>query len=115
MCRYLKGSIDYVLSYSGESLEDQPIILGYVDADYVANFDKRRSTIGYVFRLWNSTISWKSSLQYVVALSTIEAEYIALSDAFKEAMWLKGFVSEILGVEVKTTLMCDSQSAIHLS
>ena len=73
MCRYLRGSIDYALSYSGESLEDQPIILEYVDADYAANIDKRRSTSGYVFRLWNSTISWKSSLQHVVALSTTEA------------------------------------------
>ena len=73
MCRYLRGSIDYALSYSSESLENQPIILGYVDADYAANIDKRRSTSSYVFRLWNSTISWKSSLQHVVALSTTEA------------------------------------------
>ena len=51
----------------------------------------------------------------MVALSTTEAEYIALLEAFKEVLWLKGLVSEILGVEVKTTLMCDSQSAIHLS
>jgi len=51
----------------------------------------------------------------VVALSTTEVECIAISDAIKEAMWLKGLVSELLVVEVKTTLMCDSQSAIHLS
>jgi len=51
----------------------------------------------------------------VVALSTTEAEYITVSDAIKEAMWLKDLVSELLGVEVKATLMCDSQSAIHLS
>ena len=51
----------------------------------------------------------------MVALSTTEAEYITVSDAIKEAMWLKDLVSELLGVEVKATLMCDSQSAIHLS
>ena len=51
----------------------------------------------------------------MVALSTTEVEYIAVSYAIKEAMWLKGLVSELLGVEVKATLMCDSQSAIHLS
>ena len=51
----------------------------------------------------------------MVALSTTEAVYIAVSEAIKEAMWLKGLVSELLRVDVKATLMCDSQSAIHLS
>lgn len=65
--------------------------------------------------MWNSTISWKSNLQHVVALSTTEAEYIAVLEAIKEAIWLKGLTSELLGSIVHTTLMCDSQSAIHLS
>jgi len=57
MCIYLKGSIDYALTYSGASLEDKPIILGYSNADYVANIEKCRSITGYAFRLWNFTIS----------------------------------------------------------
>ena len=49
----------------------------------------------------------------MVALSTTEAEYITVSEAIKEAMWLKGLVSELLGIDVKAILMYDSQSAIH--
>ena len=51
----------------------------------------------------------------MVALSTTEAEYIAISDAIKEAMCLRGLVGELLGLDVKVTLMCDSQSVIYLS
>ena len=115
MFKYLVGTLSHVLTYGGPKIGVQPSILGYSDADYAANIDKRRSTSGWVFRLWNSTISWKSSLQHVVALSTTETKYIALSKAFKEAMWLKGLVSELLGLEVKAALLYDSQSAIHLS
>jgi len=114
MFKYLIGTLSHVLTYGGAKIGDQPSILGYSDADYANDINKRRSTTRWVFRLWNSTISWKSSLQHVVALSTTEAEYIALLEAFKEAMWLKGLVSELLGLEVKANLLCDNQSAIHL-
>ena len=62
-----------LLSYGGAKLGEKASILGYSDVDYAADIDKRRSTAGYVFRLWNSTISCKSGLQHVVALSTTEA------------------------------------------
>ena len=103
------------LVYGGTKLEEEPCILGSTDADYVVDLDRRRSYTGYVFQLWNSTISWKANLQLVVALSTIEVEYIAVTEAIKEALWLKGIVSELLGRYVKANLMCDSQSAIHLT
>ena len=51
----------------------------------------------------------------MVALSTTETEYIAVSKDIKEAMWLKGLTNELLGTVVDATLMCDNQSAIHLS
>eukprot|EP00253_Pinus_taeda_P018477 PITA_18477 len=60
---------------------------------YMANpgdLDKRRSTSRYVFTLAGGAISWMSKLQNIVALSTIEAEYITASHACKEAIWLKG-------------------------
>ncbi|GKU92526.1 hypothetical protein SLEP1_g6239 [Rubroshorea leprosula] len=75
----------------------------------------RRSTTGYVFTLSRCAISWKATLQSIVALSTIEAEYIAITEAVKEALWLKGLVSD-LGVEQNEMMVfCDSQSAIHLT
>ena len=45
------------LVYGATSVEEEPNILGFTDADYVADLDKRRSSTGYVFKLWNSTIS----------------------------------------------------------
>ncbi|GJX38401.1 retrovirus-related pol polyprotein from transposon TNT 1-94 [Tanacetum coccineum] len=57
----------------------------------------------------------KATLQHVVALSTIEAEYMALTEAVKETIWLRGLLEE-LGVELNTMAVnCDNQGAIHLS
>eukprot|EP00253_Pinus_taeda_P002152 PITA_02152 len=60
-------------------------------------------------------ISWISKLQETVALSTTEAEYIAASDASKEAIWLKGLLDEIGRTREKVNVFCESQSAIHLA
>ncbi|GKE52350.1 hypothetical protein Tco_1487506, partial [Tanacetum coccineum] len=60
-------------------------------------------------------VRWKATLQHVVALSTTEAEYMALTKAVKEAIWLRGLLEE-LGVELNTVVVnCDNQGAIHLS
>ncbi|GKD92716.1 retrovirus-related pol polyprotein from transposon TNT 1-94 [Tanacetum coccineum] len=60
-------------------------------------------------------VSWKATLQHVVALSTTKAKYMALMEAVKEAIWLKGLLEE-LGVELNTVAVnCDNQGAIHLS
>ncbi|GJZ47817.1 retrotransposon protein, putative, ty1-copia subclass [Tanacetum coccineum] len=59
-------------------------------------------------------VSWKETLQHVVALSTIEAEYMALTEAVKEAIWLRGLLEELV-VELNTVAVnCDNQGAIHL-
>eukprot|EP00253_Pinus_taeda_P030895 PITA_30895 len=79
------------------------------------DLDKRRSTTGYVFTLAGGAISWMSKLQETIALSTTEAEYIAASDASKEAIWLKGLLNEIGRMQKKLNVLCDSQSAIHLA
>ncbi|XP_047942506.1 secreted RxLR effector protein 161-like [Salvia hispanica] len=60
--------------------------------------DKRKSTTSYVFTVCRSCISWKSQLQHIVALSTTESEYIAITEAMKEAVWLKGVLSELKSV-----------------
>lgn len=62
MLKYLRRSSKNVLSYGGTKVGEKPSILGFSDADYVVDLDKRRSTTAYVFKLWNSSISWKSSL-----------------------------------------------------
>lgn len=58
----------------------------------VGDRDNRRSATGYVFIVGGTTISWISKLQSVVALSKIEAEYVAATDASKDMIWLQRFL-----------------------
>ncbi|KAH9685181.1 Integrase catalytic domain-containing protein [Citrus sinensis] len=111
--RYLRGTSGYRLMYGGQRTDDS-LIVGYVDANYAGDLDKRRFFTGYLFTFDNCTINSKAQLQSVVALSTTEAEYTTI-EAIKEAIWLKGMLKE-LGVEQKSMVIhCDSQSAICLS
>jgi len=57
--------------------------------------DNKRSTIGYVFTVGGTTVSWASKLQSVVPLSTIEVEYVAATKASKEMIWLQRFLDEL--------------------
>ncbi|XP_075098885.1 secreted RxLR effector protein 161-like [Nicotiana tabacum] len=59
-------------------VEDSQYLVGYCDSDYAGDLDKRRSTTGYVFTFTNAPVSWKSSLQSMVVLSTIETQYMAI-------------------------------------
>ena len=112
--RYLKGTLDTGLKF-GECTEDQVKAEGYVDSDYAGSIDTRKSLSGYLFTVCQGTVSWKANLQTVVALSTAEAEYMAITEAVKEAIWLKGFVTELGFEQQQVVVHCDSQSAIHLS
>ncbi|GKD91218.1 hypothetical protein Tco_1366725 [Tanacetum coccineum] len=91
------------------------MVIGFVDSDYAKDPDKGRSITSYAFLVQGCVVSWKVTLQHVVALSTTEAEYMTLTEAVKEAIWLKGLLEE-LGVELNTVVVnCDNQGAIHLS
>ena len=111
--RYLKGTSNLGLIYR----EDTPgIITGYSDADWAGDVGDRKSTSGYVFLLGGAAISWKSSKQTCVALSTTEAEYIALSAAAQEAVWLQKLTSDLLNESVREiSILEDNQSAICLA
>ncbi|KAH9799312.1 hypothetical protein KPL71_000313 [Citrus sinensis] len=112
--RYLKGTSDHGLLFgkvNGATCE----VAGFVDSDFAGDLDRRISITGFVFTMCGGVVSWKASLQSVVALSTTEAEYIALTEAIKEAIWLKGLVSELGFKQETVTISCDSSSAIQLS
>ena len=81
----------------------------------VADRDNRRSTIGYVFTIGGTTISWVSKIQSVVSLSTTEAEYVAATEASKEMIRLQRFMDELGKKHDMGTLYSDSQNAIHLA
>lgn len=113
--RYMNGHKSIGIQFQRVEDSTQDPLMGFVDSDYAANVDSRKSQSGFVFVLYGAAVSWKSSLQSVVALSTTEAEYMAMTEAVKEAMWLKGIMEEF-GVEQKSVVIkCDNQSALHLS
>ena len=78
--RYLKGSSDTCLYFTGASLKLQ----GYVDVDFAGDIDSRKSTTEFVFTLGGTAISWASNLLKIVTLSTTEVEYVAATEAGKE-------------------------------
>jgi hypothetical protein len=110
--RYIKGSPDMGILYDASSNEG---LIGYSDADYGGDLQDRKSTSGMVFTLFGGSISWASTKQKTVATATVVAEYVALTPAIKEALWLKQLFEEISipigSIEVKT----DAQGAMDLA
>jgi hypothetical protein len=81
--RYLKGTLDYGLGYDG----DQNFTLsGYTDLDWAGSVSHRKSTSGCCFSLGSAMISWQSTKQSSIALSTMEAEYIVACSASCESI-----------------------------
>ena len=89
--RYLRGTTDLALTNGPEK---SGIPEGYTDSDYAGNPANRKSTSRYVFMHAGGVISWRSKLQDCTALSTLEAEYIAASEAVKEAIWLQRMTAD---------------------
>ena len=113
--RYVKGTLDYGLRFDCSSNEEFNLY-GYSDSDWAGDVSTRISTSGYIFRLGGATISWKSKRQATVALSSTEAEYIALCAASQEVVWLRRLLAS-MGLQQKepTTLNEDNQGTIALS
>nr|KYP59970.1 Retrovirus-related Pol polyprotein from transposon TNT 1-94 [Cajanus cajan] len=108
--RYLHGTVDMKLCFGG----DKPTLVGYSDSDMAGDVDSRKSTSGYLIKFAGGAVAWQSRLQRCVTLSTTEAEFIAITEACKELLWLKKFLQELGFVQDKYPLFVDSQSAIHL-
>lgn len=109
--RYLKGTINYKLQFTRDSKD---YIEGFSDADWAGDVDDRKSTSGYIYKFQSGCISWNSKKQQTTALSTTEAEYMALSAASQEAIWLQSLIKE-LGGSTKVVVKCDNKSAINLT
>jgi hypothetical protein len=113
--RYVKGTSGYKLHLGtgtgpGDGLETQKRsiigaepsdsqrqvkLIGYSDANWGGDLETRRSTSGYVFYVAGGTVSWLSKKQATVALSSTEAEYMALTQAAKEAIWLRRLLADL--------------------
>ena len=108
--RYLRGITNQALCFGGSNIALQ----GYVDGDMEGDRDNRRRTTGCVFNVGGITVIWVSKIQSVVALSTIEAEYVVATEVSKEMIWLQRFMDELANKHDMGTLYNDRKSAIHL-
>ena len=111
--RYLKSTMDISMVFGNDSFFE---LVGYCDSDYAGEVNERKSTSGYIFLLGGGPIAWSSTLQRVSALSSSEAEYMSISEAMKEILWLRPLLLS-LGLNVKgaTTLFVDNQAVIAMS
>ncbi|GJR73656.1 retrovirus-related pol polyprotein from transposon TNT 1-94 [Tanacetum coccineum] len=109
--RYLKGTINMGLWYS----KDTGISLtAYADADHAGCQDTRRSTSGSAQFLGNKLVSWSSKKQKCTAISSTEAEYIALSGCCAQILWMRSQLTDYGFQFNKIPLYCDNKSAIAL-
>lgn len=110
--RYLKGTSDYGIYFS----KNQEELKGFADADWGGCINDRRSYTGYCFKLSSGAISWESRKQRTVALSSTEAEYMGLSEAVKEAVYLRKFFEELEIEETQELIIYnDNQGAAKLA
>lgn len=90
--RYIKGTLSMCLEFKRQNTFD---LVGYCDSDWAGDKVDRKSITGYLFMLGGTAITWKSTKQQTVALSSTEAEYMALGDAVKELLWLSQLLSNV--------------------
>ena len=112
LIKYIKTTREYVLVYQKSN---HLKLVGFTDSDYAGDVEERKSTSGYVFKIGECIISWNSSRQKIVSLSSTEAEYISLVSSVKEAIWLKQLVNELEFEQPQITIHCDNKSAICLA
>ena len=109
--RYLKGTSELWLSYGIKNMK----LTGYTDADGSMAED-RHAISGYAFLIHGGAVSWSAKRQEIIALSTMEAEYVAITHAVKEALWLRSLIFQLFELDLEpTTLFSDNKSAIELT
>ncbi|XP_031332907.1 secreted RxLR effector protein 161-like [Photinus pyralis] len=109
--RYIQQTKDIGLFFPKQQSE---ALVGYADSDWGGNTD-RKSISGYMFQVLGSTVSWTTKKQATVALSSTEAEYVALASAGTELIWPRGLLKD-LGIDClqPITVYEDNQACIHL-
>ena len=111
ICQYLVGTKDYSMIFDGASNEG---LIAHSDSDWAADTATHRSITGYFYKLAGSTVCWLSKAQKTVALSSTEAEYMAISDCCRQAMWITNLFGE-LGFHVSPITICgDNQGSIFI-
>lgn len=111
--RYLAGTQNYGILYHKEC---EDILQGFSDSDWGTNSEDRKSTTGVVFNFGSGVITWMSKKHEIVALSSTEAEYIALCAAGCQGIWLKQVLVDCgIKHEKPITIKCDNKACIAIA
>jgi hypothetical protein len=112
--KYLKGSLGRGITFDGTK-PDAMVLSAHSDSDWANDPDTARSVTGLVCRLGETPISWRSRMQPSVALSSAEAEYMALTETFKEVRWLRALLEGIGFPQKPTRVFEDNNAAISMA
>ncbi|XP_066316104.1 secreted RxLR effector protein 161-like [Miscanthus floridulus] len=113
--RYVAGTTGLGIHYKRGDKKKLPRLHGYSDSDFAGDANDRKSTGEVIYFLDNGPISWQSSKQKVVVLSSCEAEYIAAAIATCQGVWLARLFVDLVDVEAKAPILrVDNKSAISL-
>jgi hypothetical protein len=111
--RYLAHTSSYKITYKGDSNAG---LIGYSDSDWAQDREDRHSVTGFVFFMASGPVCWNSRRQDTVALSSTEAEYMALTETSRQCAWMRTFQKEIGFQPMNPTPICsDNLGAIHLA
>lgn len=121
--RYLQGTMDYGIEYTAPTNPNVPDTVvpfthgcALSDADWASDETDRKSISGYCFFYHGNLVSWSASKQKVVASSSTEAEYYALSYALREAIWIRLFLTDMrFPVPKPFPLLCDNKSTLNIA
>jgi len=91
--QYLKATADFQLHFNSNgsgNINDNYSVVGFKDSDWASSSSDSQSQSGHILLMHQhcGTISWQSQQHNLIALSTVEAQYIAYSKASREARWL---------------------------
>lgn len=112
--RYLRGTPELGLSFGASVGVD--VLVGFCDATFASNLENRKSVTGYVFLLNGAAVAWRSKLQSIVATSTAQSEYIAMSSATHAAQALRQLLNELGVPQINATVIHgDNQPALHIA
>ena len=114
MLRYLAGTLDEGIKFTKDpEFKGEFKIEAYVDSDWAGDPDTRRSTCGYIIHVNGCPVGWKSKTMKTIALSSCEAEFMALTEVCREVMWMCRFFDEIGLKYSMPEVYSDSSSALN--
>ena len=108
--KYLLATAELKLKLGGDG-----DLIGYADADWAGDKSDRKSNSGFIFKLGNGPVSWTARKQQCVTLSSTEAEYVALSEACKELVWMMKLMRDVgENIDGPVLIHEDNQSCISI-